>query len=418
MSDSTAAPTLPLADLRALEFTQNVMGPSGGLVLADLGADVIKIEPLGGDVTRTLGGFASGFFNYFSRNKRSLAIDLKSDAGRAVIHRLAARADIVLENYAPGTMERLGCGYETLAAINPRLIYCALKGYLSGPYENRAALDEVAQFQSGLAYMTGPRGRPLRAGASVVDIMGGTFAAVAILAALRERDRTGKGQLVKSALYESAVYLMSTHMAGGAFNRIEHVVPMPERGPAWGIYQVFKTADGEDIFIAATSDALWQRFCDVFQRPDLAADPRLARNLDRIRERDWLIPSVAATLAKLSRTEIEERCAKAGIAFAPVGTVEDLWKDPHLAAGGLVETTLSNGVVTKLPKLPIEMDGARPGKRRDPPAVGADSRAVLSEAGYTESEIEGLVRDKVVAVIAPPHPNPLPPGEREPRSGG
>ncbi|HLI21636.1 MAG TPA: CoA transferase, partial [Stellaceae bacterium] len=129
-------PPLPLAGLRALEFTQNVMGPSGGLVLADLGADVVKVEPLGGDVTRALGGFGSGFFNYFARNKRSLAIDLKSDAGRAVMRRVVARADIVLENYAPGTMERLGCGYDALSGLNPRLIYCSLKGYLSGPYEN------------------------------------------------------------------------------------------------------------------------------------------------------------------------------------------------------------------------------------------------------------------------------------------
>jgi crotonobetainyl-CoA:carnitine CoA-transferase CaiB-like acyl-CoA transferase len=397
MPDPAHAPTLPLADLRVLEFTQNVMGPSGGLVLADLGADVVKVEPLGGDVTRGLGGFASGFFNYFSRNKRSLAIDLKSAAGRAVIHRLVAHADIVLENYAPGTMERLGCGYEALAATNPRLIYCALKGYLSGPYESRAALDEVAQFQSGLAYMTGPRGRPLRAGASVVDILGGTFAAVAILAALRERDKTAKGQLVKSALYESAVYLMSTHMAGSAFNRIDHVVPMPERGPAWGIYQVFKSADGQDIFVAATSDALWQRFCEVFERPDLAADKRLTRNIDRIHERDWLIPTVSETLAKLSRAEIERRCESASIAFAPVGTVEDLWTDRHLKAGGLVKTTLSNGVEAKLPKLPIELGGRRPEKRRDPPQIGAHTRAVLAEAGLSAGEIDALIRDKVIA---------------------
>jgi crotonobetainyl-CoA:carnitine CoA-transferase CaiB-like acyl-CoA transferase len=388
---------MPLRDLRVLEFTQNVMGPSGGLVLADLGADVVKIEPVEGEATRYLGGFASGFFNYFNRNKRSLAVDLKSDSGKKLIHRLVARADIVLENYAPGTMERLGCGYEALSAINPRLVYCAMKGYLSGPYEKRAALDEVAQFQSGLAYMTGPRGKPLRAGASVVDIMGGTFAAVAILAALRERDQTGKGQIVKSALYESAVYLMSTHIAGGAYNRIDHVLPMPERGPAWGVYQIFKTADGEDIFVAATSDALWQRFCQVFERPDLGADPRLARNADRVKARDWLVPAVSETLAKFTRAEIEKRCESVGIAFAPVATVEDLWRDPHLAAGGMVETTLSNGVVTQLPKLPIEMSGERPDKRLDPPQLGAHSRAVLTEAGLSDSEIDALIQDKIVA---------------------
>jgi crotonobetainyl-CoA:carnitine CoA-transferase CaiB-like acyl-CoA transferase len=391
------SPTLPLADLRVLEFTQNVMGPSGGLVLADLGADVVKIEPVEGEATRYLGGFASGFFNYFNRNKRSLAVDLKTEAGRSLVHRLAARADVVLENYAPGTMERLGCGYETLGALNPRLIYCALKGYLSGPYEKRAALDEVAQFQSGLAYMTGPRGKPLRAGASVVDIMGGTFAAVAILAALRERDKTGKGQRVKSALYESAVYLMSTHIAGGAYNRIEHVLPMPERGPAWGVYQIFKTKDGEDIFVAATSDALWQRFCQVFERPDLGADPRLTRNADRVTARDWLVPEVSATLAKFSRAEIEKRCESVGIAFAPVATVEDLQRDPHLAAHGMAETTLSNGVVTRLPKLPIEMSDERPEKRLDPPQLGEHSRAVLAEAGLSDSEVDALIRNKIVA---------------------
>ncbi|HKT19084.1 MAG TPA: CoA transferase [Stellaceae bacterium] len=397
MTGTAHSPTLPLAGLRALEFTQNVMGPSGGLVLADLGADVVKIEPVQGEATRYLGGFASGFFNYFNRNKRSLAIDLKSERGRALVHRLIAKADIVLENYAPGTMERLGCGYETLSAINPRLVYCALKGYLSGPYEKRAALDEVAQFQSGLAYMTGPHGKPLRAGASVVDILGGTFAAVAILAALRERDQTGKGQLVKSALYESAVYLMSTHIAGGAYNRIDHVLPMPERGPAWGVYQIFKTAEGEEIFIAATSDALWQRFCQVFERPDLGADPRLKRNADRVAARDRLVPAVAETLAKFSRAEIERRCESAGIAFAPVATVEDLWRDPHLAAGGMAETRLSNGVVARLPKLPIELGGERPAKRLDPPLLGEHSRAVLAEAGLSGDEIDALVRDKVVA---------------------
>jgi crotonobetainyl-CoA:carnitine CoA-transferase CaiB-like acyl-CoA transferase len=397
MSETAHSAALPLADLHVLEFTQNVMGPSGGLVLADLGADVVKIEPVEGEATRYLGGFASGFFNYFNRNKRSLAIDLKSDAGKTLIRRLVAKTDIVLENYAPGTMERLGCGYETLSAINPRLVYCAMKGYLSGPYEKRAALDEVAQFQSGLAYMTGPRGKPLRAGASVVDIMGGTFAAVAILAALRERDRTGKGQLVKSALFENAVYLMSTHIAGGAYNRIDHVLPMPERGPAWGVYQIFKTSDGEDIFIAATSDALWQKFCKVFERADLGADERLKRNADRVKARDWLVPAVSATLAKFTRAEIEQRCESVGIAFAPVATVEDLFRDPHLAAGGMVETTLSNGVVTPLPKLPIEMGGERPDKRLDPPQLGADSRAVLREAGLSDEEIETLIRDKIVA---------------------
>ncbi len=400
MSDAAHSPTQPspgpLAGLRVLEFTQNVMGPSGGLVLADLGADVIKVEPAGGDTTRGLGGFASGFFAFLNRNKRGLAVDLKSAAGLKLIHQLAAKTDIVIENYAVGTMDRLGCGYEALSAINPRLIYCAMKGYLSGPYEHRAALDEVVQFQSGLAYMTGPLGRPLRAGASVIDIMGGTFAAVAIMAALRDRDRTGKGQLVKSALYESAAYVMGTHMAGSAFNPGEKVLPMPERRGGWGVYQIFTSSDGKELFVAATSDNLWQRFCAAFERPDLGSDPRLATNVDRVKHKPWLVPILVELLGTFTGAEIEKRCEGAGLPFASVGDVEDLFDDPHLNQGGLVETTLPNGVTTKLPKLPIELDGQRPGLRLEPPNIGQHSRVILLEAGLSEEEIGVLTQDGIV----------------------
>jgi crotonobetainyl-CoA:carnitine CoA-transferase CaiB-like acyl-CoA transferase len=184
----------PLARIKVLEFSHTVMGPTAGLIFAELGADVIKIEPAPtGDHTRGLGGFGAGFFAAFNRSKRSLAVDLKRPEGQAVIHRLAPTADLLLENYGPGTMERLGCGYEQLSTLNPRLVYLALKGYLAGPYEHRPALDEVVQFQTGLAFMTGPPGEPLRAGASVIDIMGAMFGVIAAQAALRERDTTGKG---------------------------------------------------------------------------------------------------------------------------------------------------------------------------------------------------------------------------------
>ncbi|MGE0417182.1 MAG: CaiB/BaiF CoA transferase family protein, partial [Acetobacteraceae bacterium] len=195
-------PARPLAGLKVLEFSHTVMGPTAGLLFAEMGADVIKVEPApDGDRTRRLGGFGAGFFAGFNRNKRSLAIDLKSKEGQAVMHRLVPHADIVLENFGPGTMERLNCGYEHLAPLNDRLIYLALKGYLAGPYEHRPALDEVVQFQSGLAWMTGPPGRPLRAGASVIDIMGAMFGVIAVQAALRERVVTGKGQRVASSLF-------------------------------------------------------------------------------------------------------------------------------------------------------------------------------------------------------------------------
>jgi crotonobetainyl-CoA:carnitine CoA-transferase CaiB-like acyl-CoA transferase len=398
----TRTASLPLADLRVLEFTQNIMGPSAGLVLADLGANVIKVEPApAGDSTRRLSGFAAGFFGYFNRNKRSLAVDLKHPAGRDLVHKLAARTDVVIENYAPGTMDRLGCGYATLSAVNPRVVYCALKGFLSGPYEHRPALDEVVQFMGGLAYMTGPAGQPLRAGTSVVDIMGGAFAVIAILAALRERENTGRGQLVRSALFESTVFMMGQHMAGEAITG-EPVPPMPVRRGGWGIYQTFSTADNDQVFVGVTSNNHWARFCQVFERPDLLADARLTSNEDRVEARPWLLPIVAQMMARVDKAEIMARCERANIPYAPVAKTEDLFDDPHLAAsGGLVPVTLPPGIETKLPKLPIELGGERPGLYRQPPRMGEHTREILADAGLSEREIAALEKQGVV-VAAPP----------------
>jgi len=295
--ETAATSPAPLAGIRVLEFAHTIMGPSAGLILAGLGADVIKVEPVGGDTTRRLPGFAAGFFGTFNRNKRSLAVDLKSDDGRALVYRLAATADAAIENYAPGTMDRLGCGYDDLARTNPRLVYCALKGFLSGPYEHRPALDEVVQFMAGLAYMTGPPGKPLRAGTSVVDIIGGAFAVIAIQAALRERERTGRGQLVKSALFESTAFLMAQHMAGQAITG-RAPPPMPAREGAWAVYEPFTTADGEQIFVGITSDRHWRRFCEHFERPELLNNPTYKTNEDRVRARPVLRPLVGEIVAR------------------------------------------------------------------------------------------------------------------------
>jgi crotonobetainyl-CoA:carnitine CoA-transferase CaiB-like acyl-CoA transferase len=399
MTEARAA--LLLADIRVLEFTQNIMGPSAGLILADLGAEVIKIEPApAGDSTRRLSGFAAGFFGYFNRNKRSLAVDLKHPKGGALVHKLAADADVVIENYAPGTMDRLGCGYAALSARNPRLVYCALKGFLSGPYEHRPALDEVVQFMGGLAYMTGPAGQPLRAGTSVVDIMGGAFAVIAILTALRARESTGRGQLVRSALFESTVFMMGQHMAGEAIIG-RPVPPMPVRRGGWGIYQTFGTADDEQVFIGVTSNNHWTRFCQMFERSDLLADARLATNEDRVEARPWLLPIIAEIMARFSKAEIMARCEEANIPYAPVAETKDLFEDPHLAAsGGLVPVTLPGGIETKLPKLPIELDGERPGIYRQPPRMGEHTREILAAAGLSEREIAALEEQGVV--VAPP----------------
>jgi crotonobetainyl-CoA:carnitine CoA-transferase CaiB-like acyl-CoA transferase len=392
--------TLPLTGIRVLEFCHTIMGPTAGLILADLGADVIKVEPANGDSTRRLLGFAAGFFSAFNRNKRSLAVDLKSDEGRALLHRLAQGADVVLENYAPGTMDRLGCGYADFSKTNPRLIYCALKGFLSGPYEHRPALDEVVQFMAGLAYMTGPPGQPLRAGASVVDIMGGMFAVIGIQAALRERERTSRGQMVKSALFESTAFLMAQHMAGQAITG-RPPPPMPAREGAWAIYEPFITKGGEQIFVGLTSDGQWRRFCEHFDRPDLLADPTYKTNEDRVRARPAIRPIVGEIVKRHSLAELTELFDRIDIPFAPVAKPGDLFDDPQLNAGGrMLEIAFANGARAKIPRLPVEIGDHDLTLRRQAPAIGEHSEEILAELGLTATEIESLKARNIVTAEA------------------
>jgi len=383
---------LPLDGVRVLEFCHTIMGPSAGVLLADLGCDVIKVEPAdGADRTRRLAGFASGFFYAFNRNKRSIGVDLKSAEGRAVVHRLVRDADVVIENYAPATMKKLGCAYEDLSRINPRLIYCSLKGYLSGPYENRAALDEVVQFQAGLAYMTGPPGKPLRAGASVVDIMGGMFAVIGIQAALREREATGRGQLVRSALFESCAFLMVQHLAGEAMTGQE-TPPFPARRGAWAVYEPFTCRDGEQIFLGITSDGQWKRFCAKFGRQDLIDDPDMASNDLRVKKRDVILPIVAEIVARFDLAEMSKIAEDVDISFAPVSRPKHLTDDPHLNQGGhMVEIDFPNGTSSRVPGLPLEMGEHVFGVRRQTPQPGQHTREVLLEAGYSANDIDLLM---------------------------
>src|SRR5271154_6284989 len=388
--------TLPLAGIRVLEFCHAIMGPSAGLILADLGADVIKVEPVAGDTTRRLVGFAAGFFGTFNRNKRSVALDLKADAGRALLHRLAATADVVVENYAPGTMDRLGCSYGDLSKRNPRLIYCSLKGFLSGPYEHRPALDEVVQFMAGLAYMTGPPGQPLRAGASVVDIMGGMFAVIAVQAALREREFTGRGQFAKSALFESPAFLMMQHMTGEAVIG-KPLPPMPARQGAWAIYEPFATADGKQIFVGLTSDGHWRRFCEEFGRADLLQNPAYKTNEDRVLARAALCPLVAEIIGRHKLAELAEMFDRIDIPFAPVARPGDLFDDPQLNAGGrMLDIALPNGVRAKVPRLPVEIGSHDFALRRQAPAIGEHTAEILAELGLAPAEIAALNRRGII----------------------
>lgn len=397
----TGSQGLPLAGVRVIEFTHMVMGPAAGLILADMGADVIKIEPVTGDSTRHLPGSGAGYFPMYNRNKRSLCVDLKSPDGLAAVLRLISKADVLIENFRPGTMDRLGLGYETLKALHPRLIYCSEKGFLAGPYEHRTALDEVAQMMGGLAYMTGPPGKPLRAGTSVIDVQGGMFGAVGIIAALHQRNTTGLGQNVVASLYESTVFLVGQHMAQMAVTG-KPAAPMPVRVSAWAIYQVFETGDDKQVFVGVVSDKQWKDFCAAFELHELAADHSLDSNNDRVKHKDRLVPQIQAVFRKYSKQQLMDKLEKTGLPFAPIARPEDLFDDPHLAANnGLVPITVSDGPrageKTRLPALPLEMDGERFGVYRDVPRAGQHTPEVLREAGYTEGEILDLLSRKIVA---------------------
>ena len=393
---------LPLDGIKVVEFSHMIMGPSCGLLLGDMGADVIKVEPLGeGDNTRRLPGSGAGFFPVFNRNKRSLALDLKSPDGLAFAHRVIRDADVVTENFRPGALDAMGLGYEALKQESPALIYCSLKGFLAGPYENRPALDEVVQMMGGLAYMTGLPGRPMRAGASVNDIMGGMFAAMGILAALLQRGRTGKGQLVKSALFENNAFLMATHMAQFSVTG-KPAAPMPARIAAWAVYDVFETRDSQ-VFIGVVSDTQWQSFCQAFNQPGLRADPSLVTNRQRVAARDRVLPVLREVFKQMTRGEIMAICERAGLPFAPVSRPEDLLVDPHLACpGAMVEVTLPDGRPMPVPALPLEMDGHRFGRRRDVPHVGEHSATIAADLGYTPAEIADLSARGVLGID--PHP--------------
>jgi len=392
-SPSKRAPSkrAPLAGLRVIEFTHMVMGPACGLALADLGADVIKVEPAAdgdkpaGDNTRRLQNAGAGFFAMLNRNKRSLSVDLKSADGIALVRRLLTNADVLVENFRPGALDALGLSYDVLRAENPRLIYCSCKGFLPGPYAHRTALDEVVQMMGGLAYMTGLPGRPMRAGSSVNDLMGGTFAALGVLAAVEERHRTGLGKHVQAGLFENNVLLVAQHMAQAAITGMAPP-PMGVRRPAWPVYDIFDTADGGQVFVGVVTDTQWRLMCREFDLPELAADPALVTQAQRVAGRDRALPLIAAKFGAMTAAALMTRCEALGLPFAPIARPADLFDDPHLNnSGGLVPLTLPDGRAIKLPALPLALDGERLPLRHDLPTVGQHNAEIMAEIGWPES---------------------------------
>jgi crotonobetainyl-CoA:carnitine CoA-transferase CaiB-like acyl-CoA transferase len=371
--------SLPLEGVRVIEFSQMVMGPSCGMILADLGADVIKVEPPKGDRTRFFKSVAAGFFNTYSRNKRSVVLDTATHEGRETAKQLILGSDVFIENFRPGLLARSGLDYASLAPNAPGLIYCSLKGFLPGPYENRLALDEVVQMMGGLGYMTGLPGKPMRAGASVNDIMGGMFGVIAIQAALAQRERTGRGAHIQSALFENNVFLMGQAMMFESVTG-ERSVPWSVKESPWPVYDLFDTKNGDKIFISIVGEEHWRGFCRTFGREQWLSDPRLETSQGRVDNRDWIIPEIRSIAAQYDIAELSVILERLELPFAPVNEPGDLFDDPHLnASGGLLELTLNDGRTVKTPALPFTLDGARLTKRRDPPTIGQHTDEVLFE---------------------------------------
>jgi crotonobetainyl-CoA:carnitine CoA-transferase CaiB-like acyl-CoA transferase len=375
-----AEPGLPLEGVRVVEMTHMVMGPSCGMILAQLGAEVIKVEPPVGDKTRSLGGMGTSFFPLFNRGKRSIVLDLAKAEDRETMHRLLEAADVFLENFRDGQLEKQGLGAEQLRRKYPHLIIAGHKGFLSGPYEHRPALDEVVQMMSGLAAMTGTKKRPQRVGSSANDIMGGMFGVISILAALyQKRGGKSEGADIRIGLFENCLFLVAQHM-------VEYEMTgnkprsMPEREHAWPIYDIFDTADGNRIFIGVVTEGHWQSFCKEFGMQEFLDDPSLRSTTDRIMARSCIIPRAAEIIRGWNVKELSDKLDRLNICFSPINRPEDLFSDPHvLRTGGLVNNFNADGAPFRVPALPIEWNGAHIGEGLKVAPLGADTAAVRAE---------------------------------------
>ncbi|MBS3651778.1 CoA transferase [Pseudaminobacter sp. 19-2017] len=377
----------PLAGIRVVEMSHMIMGPSCGMFLGFLGAEVIKVEPPEGDKTRKLSGMGRPMFPLFNRGKKSVQLDLETECGREALHKLLGTADVFVENFRDASLSRMGADLERLRIDYPGLILASHKGFLQGPYQERTALDEVVQMMTGLAYMTGPSGRPLRVGSSANDIMGGLFGAFSVLAALLERQETGKGRNIRIGLFENCLLLVAQHMVQFELEG-RNPPPMPERDFSWPVYDIFNTADRRQIFVGAVTEGQWAAMCKLLELDALLSDPRLLTRMDQIEARDWTVPIIEKAIAGREADGLLKAFEALGIPYSPISKPSDMYSDPHvMRPGGLATSRMPDGATFRAPSLPFEIDGVMLAGGGDLPAVGEDTDAVLSELGLDQREI-------------------------------
>lgn len=381
----------PLKGTRVVEMSHMIMGPSCGMFLGMLGAEVIKVEPPEGDKTRNLTGMGRPFFPLFNRGKKSVQLDLKSEDGRRALDALLATADVFVENFRDASLSKMGADLDELRTRHPRLIIASHKGFLSGPYQDRTALDEVVQMMTGLAYMTGPTGRPLRVGSSANDIMGGLFGAFSVLAALMDRKETNKGRSLRVGLFENCLLLVAQHMVQFELEGT-NPPPMPERTFSWPVYDIFDTADGSQMFVGAVTEGQWAALCRLLGLDELLADPGLQARMEQIDARDRTIPIVARAIASRQSGPLAEAFEKLGIPYSPIAKPSDMYSDPHvMRPGGLATSRLPDGQSFRAPSLPFDVDGVMLTGGGDVPALGQDTSSVLASLGL-DAEAIGKAR--------------------------
>ncbi|MCL7401820.1 MAG: CoA transferase [Thaumarchaeota archaeon] len=392
---------LPLEGIRVLDFTRVMSGPFATMLLGDLGADVIKIEPPGGDDTRGWGppwiGGDSAYFMSANRNKRSIIIDLKKLEGREIVKKLVEKSDVVVENFRPGVAEQLGISYDNLSKINPRIIYCSISGFgQSGPYRDKPGYDLIALAMSGLMSITGePNRPPVKFGVPIADLTTALFAALSIVSALYWREKTGRGQYIDMALLDAQVLLLS-HQAFNYFATGEEPRRMGSAHPNIVPYQAFETSDGY-IIVTVGSEKLWEQFCKAIGRPDLIENPKFRTNADRVINREELIEELERVFKpKPTRFWIEE-LEKAGVPAAPILTVGQVLNDEHVRYRGMVlEIEHPEAGVIKMLGTPFKMSVTPGVVRSPPPTRGQHTFEILRELGFDDEEIIELKSKHVV----------------------